>query len=1137
MDAGELGRQTAANLHAAAVALGDDPWDPYAFVLAEAARQGLTVERVAPGFDMLDGGRASFDPEGRLIFHESCGTPFEEAFLVAHEIGHVVLGDDPDELVVNTVDLARPAEAAADGIDQSLADYGRRQRREVQMDLFARELLLPRSVARKLFVEDGMTASDIMTRLVAPFDLVAQQLFDALLLPRVEPVARGEVVKRPLNVDQAAAASHRGPPFLLEAGPGTGKTQTLVGRVEGLLADGVDPRRILLLTFSNKAAGEMAERIALVNPEAAAAMWIGTFHAFGLDLIRRFHDRLELPDDPRMLDRTEAVELLEHEFPRLKLVHYRDHLDPTRIISDLISAISRAKDEVVDYKEYARLAEAMNKEASSDEARILADKAAEVALVYEAYEHLKQSRQAIDFGDLVSIPVRLLEGDEKARGDLQQTYDHILVDEYQDVNRSSIRLLTALKPAGRGLWAVGDAKQSIYRFRGASSFNMSRFGSEDFAEGVRGRLTENYRSSREIVDAFSTFAAKMKVVDGDASLAAARGSLGHAPQLVRFGMTADQPAAVAEAVERMRSEGFSYGEQVILCSGNERLAEVAAELEAMDVPVLFLGSLFERPEVKDLLSLLSLLVDDRAMGLIRLAASADFVMPLADVAAVLQRLGEEKGEAEPDRWRVHLATLETLVSAEGGASLRALAEVLDGFDEGSPPWRVLAAFILDRSQVGRRFASGTDVSARTGAMAVWQFMNFLRVQPAGQGLPIQRLLDRIRRLVRLGDDRELRQLPAAAQELDGVRLMTIHGSKGLEFPVVHLIGMNKNSLPRTPQLPACLPPEGLVKEGEGDAAALFRSGQVQEQECLFYVALSRARDRLLIYAAKETSDGKRRDVSPFVDDLKGTIGRIETSATAVVGVAEPPIIVTNGGRLSYEATEISLYAKCPRRFLYTRVLRSGGRRTMTPFMLMHEAVRSIVASVGRGEMALDAGTPAAILSACDVACVEQGLGEHGYRADFARIAASMVTRFLVARDGWTVKRPARISIDMGGDELVVRADELRTRHGEVPVLARIQTGKKRTKDDDDLVAAAHLLAAEAQGPGTIARLHHLTDGAETDLALKPVMMGNRCRSLQDAFGEIRTGLFPAKPVARTCPGCPAFFVCGPVPVGGLEIFS
>ncbi|MDT8870742.1 UvrD-helicase domain-containing protein [Komagataeibacter rhaeticus] len=170
-------------------------------------------------------------------------------------------------------------------------------------------------MARRLFVEDGMNASDIATRLGAPFDVVAQQLLDALLLPPFAPPTPEERVKRPLNEGQGKAALHRGEAYLLEAGPGTGKTQTLVGRVESLLAEGMDPRRILLLTFSNKAAGEMAERIARENPEAAAAMWIGTFHAFGLDLVRRFHDRLDLPDDPRMLDKTEAVELLEDEFP------------------------------------------------------------------------------------------------------------------------------------------------------------------------------------------------------------------------------------------------------------------------------------------------------------------------------------------------------------------------------------------------------------------------------------------------------------------------------------------------------------------------------------------------------------------------------------------------------------------------------------------------------------------------------------------------------------------------------------------------------------------------------------------------------------------------------------------------------
>ena len=257
-----------------------------------------------------------------------------------------------------TIDPSRAAEPSPVGMDR-VVDYGRRQRREVQMDLFARELLLPRHVARALHVDEGLSASAIAAKLGAPFEVVAQQLFDALLLPPVPPATAATHVERPLNPLQAAAAAHRGEAYLLEAGPGTGKTQTLIARVEGLLEEGVDPRRILLLTFSNKAAGEMAERIARKRPEAAAAMWIGTFHAFGLDIIRRFHAELGLPKDPRMMDRTEAVELLEEEFPRLRLVHYRNLYDPTQIIADMLAAVSRAKDEVVDAETYAALASAM----------------------------------------------------------------------------------------------------------------------------------------------------------------------------------------------------------------------------------------------------------------------------------------------------------------------------------------------------------------------------------------------------------------------------------------------------------------------------------------------------------------------------------------------------------------------------------------------------------------------------------------------------------------------------------------------------------------------------------------------------------------------------------------------------------
>lgn len=625
MDGVELARQVAAELHARLVASGVDPWSPYEFAVAEASRRGIDVEPTAVGAAVLNGGRATFVAADDLILHESAGSRFEQAFLVAHEIGHVELGDDPDGEPAPTIDPARAAEPAPVGMDRVI-DYGRRQRREVQMDLFARELLLPRTVARALHIDEGLSASAIAAKLGAPFDVVAQQLFDALLLPILPPTAAAAHVERPLNPLQAAAAAHRGEAYLLEAGPGTGKTQTLVARVEGLLEERVDPRRILLLTFSNKAAGEMAERIARKRPEAAAAMWIGTFHAFGLDIIRRFHAELGLPKDPRMMDRTEAVELLEEEFPRLRLAHYRNLYDPTQIVADMLAAVSRAKDEVVDAEAYAGLADAMLAKATDAQTREAAERAGEVARIYAAYEQLKRNAHCVDFGDLVALPVKLLETEAASRATLQAQYDHVLVDEYQDVNRSSVRLLSALRPDGRNLWMVGDAKQSIYRFRGASSFNMTRFGKEDFPGGKRGRLKRNYRSVPEIVACFSGFAIMMRAGDADSGLDAERDGNGRKPELRTVQRAEQQQVALADAIEAFRGEDYAYRDQAVLCTGNEKLSMIGQDLERLGVPVLFLGSLFERAEVKDLLAILSVLVDRRAMGLVRIACWPDFTM-------------------------------------------------------------------------------------------------------------------------------------------------------------------------------------------------------------------------------------------------------------------------------------------------------------------------------------------------------------------------------------------------------------------------------------------------------------------------------------------------------------------------------
>lgn len=493
MDTIELARQVAARLHDQAVARGEDPRSPYDFAVAEAKRRDIGVEPTNLGAALLNGGRATFISDEALILHENVGTPFDQAFLVAHEIGHVELGDHSDAHSVHQIEPARSSEPSPIGVDR-VVDYSPRQRREIQMDLFAREFLLPRPVMRSLFIDERLTASQIAERFGAPFDVVAQQLLDVLLLPPVVQAPEVQAIASPLNSLQAKAAQHRGKAYLLEAGPGTGKTQTLTARVEDLLAEGVDPCRILLLTFSNKAAGEMAARIALKNKDAACAMWIGTFHAFGLDLIRRFHVELNLPKIPKLLDRTDAVELLEKEFSRLNLLHYRNLYDPTQNIANILAAISRAKDEVITAEKYADLAEAMLQTASTRDLQEAAEKAIEVAQVYETYESLKQQEGCIDFGDLVLLPVKLLEENNSIRQHLRSLYDHVLVDEYQDVNRSSVRLLQAICGNGENLWVVGDAKQSIYRFRGASSFNMTRFGQKDFPGGQRSRLRQNYRS-------------------------------------------------------------------------------------------------------------------------------------------------------------------------------------------------------------------------------------------------------------------------------------------------------------------------------------------------------------------------------------------------------------------------------------------------------------------------------------------------------------------------------------------------------------------------------------------------------------------------------------------------------------------
>ena len=260
-------------------------------------------------------------------------------------------------------------------------------------------------------------------------------------------------------------------PTLLEATPGTGKTRTLIDRICFLLKEkSAPPESLLALTFSNRAAEEMRTRIAAaIDQETATRIDITTFHAFGLNLLRKFHNAANLSANAPVIDRIAAIELLEQEIASLELRHFQNLREPLEHLPLILGTISRAKDELVSPEDYERLANAQLAKAVTAEEVEKAEKVSETAGVYRIYDGLLRDKKLLDYGDLIFRAVRLLRENTAIRQSINDELRHVLVDEYQDVNRASAELLRLISNNGGGVWAVGDARQAIYRWRGGDA--------------------------------------------------------------------------------------------------------------------------------------------------------------------------------------------------------------------------------------------------------------------------------------------------------------------------------------------------------------------------------------------------------------------------------------------------------------------------------------------------------------------------------------------------------------------------------------------------------------------------------------------------------------------------------------------
>lgn len=867
----------------------------------------LAVQFVARGSTDLGTSDAILRRSEQTIYVAEDFAADERAQLVAHELGHERLDEDAleDSTIGSLAALLGPEGTPA---AVHVEAYGARERNELRANVFARELQLPRQVARKLF-EAGHGPRQVALDLGIHHEVVRQQMLDAVMLPAV-PAPPAQAKDFSPSPDQRDAARAKERCANVVAGPGAGKTATLIDRVRHLIEDrGVDPARILVLTFTNKAAFELVDRLRAAGIARAADVWAGTFHAFGLEFLRKYHQHFDLNPDIRVADKLNSVTLLNTQLPAVQLKHYKRVQDPYDWLPQVVSGIKRLKEEMVTPAQYA----AAIADLPADEQ--LALRRQDVAALFEQHEQALAAIQMVDFVDLVAKPARALQEDRARFTEFVDRFEHVLVDEYQDVTHAMVQLVKQLARGGRSLWVVGDVRQAIHHWRGASVESLRRFAQTFKEQAGKGTIREyplekNRRSSPQILEVVK-HVGREHVLQQDLKLADTSSTEpdGPLPLLVRCTPTASFPAAIAEQALALNDE-TRYGAQAVLVRGNHDLEPIAAALKQVGVPVLYIGELAARTEIKRLLCLMQLLVERQPRALVGLTGTPGYAVDQQSFDLLMQACKNDPA-LQRGSW---LQEVPQGLTKQGAEAAARLAKLLAGHKRSSRPWDFICDLLLER-RFGFPALADQSIEAHTVRIALWQFAYAGRAGDGDNRRPsLTRFLMRQQLRQRIHETYSERELPPEAAVLNGVRLLTVHGSKGLEFDAVHVANVKADdfgpewpSWRALPDILQIVPPEvlGSTQDAWEDEAAVERNN-------LLYVAVSRARRRLLVYESGNEPD---RRAPQMVSAARLFDRAAFTLAQDGPTMAAKPAL-PQGSAQPIPFNEFETYARCPLQHWY-----------------------------------------------------------------------------------------------------------------------------------------------------------------------------------------------------------------------------
>jgi DNA helicase-2/ATP-dependent DNA helicase PcrA len=672
-----------------------------------------------------------------------------------------------------------------------------------------------------------------------------------------------------LNPEQRRAAEHGDGPLLVVAGAGTGKTRVIAHRIAYLIQQGkANPAEILALTFTEKAAREMAERLYDLIGWESFTVPVLTFNAFGAELLGQFGSHIGRATRGGLINDTQKLLLIRQRLDDIKLDYYGLQGDIIDLLERVVSYIGRLQNAGVTSAQYRTFVEGLSKDPGERHAADIAEQR-DLAAFYELYEQIKTETGTYDYHDQLAIPLQVLRERPNLAARLTKLYRYVLVDEYQDTSPVQDALLRLIVPPEGNIFAVGDDDQAIYGFRGADIENILHF-TEHFKVAKPLALTRNYRSGQPILDAAYRLIAHNNPERLEAKLGLSKQLTAESQEAVvqylPYRNVGDEQTGVVEAIAGRLSAGEAPAEIAVLTHANATLRVYAKALRQRQLPFAISTTIniFEQRELINLWYLLEWIAgraSDEAITHVILGPFIGWTAPRLRAAV--------------ERSKTELTDLETalrLVGDEGDTPAQELIAALDewrGWAVDTPISRLAYKLVFETGLSDRLITQGA-----TEPRVIRVFEDLHRLLEQMQDYETIEIDGTVTGyLTNFPKPPEL-EVSETLGDAEGVQLLTVHAAKGLEFQTVYLVNATAKSWSEQPNRGGLTIPPELAPASDLPA--------VHEQRRLMYVAVTRAKRELQASSALETTGGQRQIPSPLLEELMGEpLPTLETAPTAL----------------------------------------------------------------------------------------------------------------------------------------------------------------------------------------------------------------------------------------------------------------